>query len=373
MTSQKYIKIITVVGARPQFIKASAVSRAIQSVNKSGAGLIDEVLVHTGQHYDSNMSAIFFSELEICEPKYNLDISQCSHGEMTGKMLIALEEVLEAEKPNAVLVYGDTNSTLAAALAAVKLNIPVAHVESGLRSYNRRMPEEINRIIVDSVSTLLFCPTEEAVSNLESEGISKGVACVGDVMYDTTLYYQKQANSLVDLSKWKVEKGAYALCTIHRAENTDNTENLSSIVSALSIIAHSTPVVFPVHPRTKRKLEMLGKISDLQSLILVEPVSYLEMLALESSAKVIFTDSGGVQKEAYFQNVPCITLREETEWVETVDLGVNILCGADEQRILDAWNSVQTHKFNWAANPYGDGDSSTKVVQQLLNFEHDNI
>jgi UDP-GlcNAc3NAcA epimerase len=360
------VKLLTIVGARPQFIKASAVSRAIQSFNQSIDTHIEEVLVHTGQHYDANMSAVFFADLGIPDPKYNLGVSQCSHGEMTGKMIIALEKVIEEERPNMVLVYGDTNSTLAGALAAVKLHTPVAHVESGLRSFNNKMPEEINRIVVDRISSLLFCPTRTAVVNLKNEGIVENVFNTGDVMYDATLHYLEYAKKTINLAKWEVNEGCYALCTIHRADNTDNIEKLTSIVDALEEISLASPIVFPVHPRTKALLQKSGLMPRLNNVIVSHPVSYFEMLRLESSAKVILTDSGGVQKEAFFNKVPCITLRDETEWLETVALGVNTVCGTNKEDIIFAWENIR--EFTSEDKPYGNGSSSREIVERLAEY-----
>lgn len=360
------MKILTVVGARPQFVKAAAVSRAINRDNTSNAGQLSEVIVHTGQHYDKNLSSVFFEELEIPQPDYNLGISEVSHGKMTGRMIISIEEVLEKESPAMVLIYGDTNSTLAATIAAVKLNIPIAHVEAGLRSFNRTMPEEINRIVADSLSSLLFCPTETAMENLRKEGISKGTCNVGDVMFDVTRYYEKQAKSKHDVRRWGVEAEQYVLCTVHRAENTDNVGRLKGIVNALHEIAKHLPVVLPLHPRTSKMMQASGVTLDSDNIRIIEPVSYFEMLCLESSAKAILTDSGGVQKEAFFHGVPCLTLRDETEWVETVELGVNTLCGADTDVIVSAWNQLLAFQCNSA--PYGDGDAAGKIVGIIRQF-----
>ena len=356
------LKIVTVVGARPQFIKAAALSRAIRS---DYAGQIEEVLVHTGQHYDDNMSKVFFEELDIPYPKYNLEISGGQHGAMTGRMLEGVENVLLQEKPDWLLIYGDTNSTLAGALAAAKLHIPVAHVEAGLRSFNMRMPEEVNRILADRVSSLLFCPTETAVNNLKTEGVNRGVHNVGDVMYDVALFYRDRArqNSTV-LQTLGLTPGAFALATCHRAENTDDPKRLSSILFALAEIATQLPVVLPLHPRTRKLIGDYGLAPQLAKLTITDPLPFLDMVALEQASRVILTDSGGVQKEAFFYGVPCITMRDETEWVETVVWGWNRLAGADGKRILEC--------FQKAAPPdgkpdlYGTGEASSLILENIL-------
>lgn len=358
------MKIVTVVGARPQFIKAAAISRVIRD---DYAGKIEEVLVHTGQHYDENMSKVFFEELDIPQPKYNLEISGGQHGAMTGRMLEAVENVLLQEKPDWVLIYGDTNSTLAGALAAAKLHIPVAHVEAGLRSFNMRMPEEINRILADRVSNLLFCPTETAVNNLKLEGVSKGVHNVGDVMYDVALFYRdraRQQNRI--LQTLGVESRGFALATCHRAENTDDPQRLGEILSALAEVAGQMPVVLPLHPRTRKLVGEYGLSHHLKALTVTEPLPFLDMVALEQAARIILTDSGGVQKEAFFYGVPCITMRDETEWVETVALGANRLVGASRVVLLEAVEAVMKsalHQINSA--PYGDGHAASKIVTLL--------
>jgi UDP-GlcNAc3NAcA epimerase len=359
------MKIASIVGARPQFIKAAAVSRVLRSTASQRAR---EVLVHTGQHFDRNMSKVFFDELEIPEPEHHLDISGGNHGEMTGRMLERVERVLLDEKPDWVLIYGDTNSTLAGALAAVKLHIPVAHVEAGLRSFNRRMPEEINRIVADRVSTLLFCPTETAVSHLRNEGITAGVEQCGDVMFDVSLFYRdlaRQRSRIV--STMGLTERRFVLATCHRAENTDDRERLHGILTALDQIALQLPVVLPIHPRTRNKIGEFGFTALLNGLHVTEPQSFLDMMALEQSAAAILTDSGGVQKEAFFFRVPCITLRDETEWVETVAAGGNVLVGADASRIVAAVKralagSVLEHR----AEPYGDGNAANRIVARLL-------
>lgn len=359
------MKIVTVVGARPQFIKAAAVSRAIRN---DYAGQIDEVLVHTGQHYDDNMSKVFFEELDIPRPKYNLEISGGQHGSMTGRMLEGVENVLLQEKPDWLLIYGDTNSTLAGALAAAKLHIPVAHIEAGLRSFNIRMPEEVNRILADRVSSLLFCPTETAVNNLKAEGVCKGVHNVGDVMYDVALFCRDRAqqNSTV-LQTLGLMPGAFALATCHRAENTDDPQRLSSILSALADIATQLPVVLPLHPRTRKLIGDYGLESLLGRLTITEPLPFLDMVALEQSSRLILTDSGGVQKEAFFYGVPCITMRDETEWVETVDLGWNQLVGSSTPSIVSAANGMMQKPPNSVnASPYGTGKAASDILALMI-------
>lgn len=358
------IKIVTIVGARPQFIKAAAVSRVILD---GYANKIEEVLVHTGQHYDDNMSKVFFEELDIPQPKYNLEISGGQHGAMTGRMLEAIEKVLFEEKPDWVLIYGDTNSTLAGALAAAKLHMPVAHVEAGLRSFNMRMPEEINRILADRVSSLLFCPTETAVKNLRAEGISNGVYNVGDVMYDVALFYRDRAKRQTTiLDDLKLTQRGFALATCHRAENTDDPKRLGEIVAALAKVANTLPVVFPLHPRTRKLIDDYGLRHHLDAVKVVEPLPFLDMVALEQAARVILTDSGGVQKEAFFYGVPCVTMRDETEWVETVEQGWNQLVGASEQAILSAVSQPTKNARANTTAPYGDGTAARSIVAKLF-------
>lgn len=363
------MKIVSIVGARPQFIKVAPVSRAIAEYNeKEGREVIRDILIHTGQHYDYEMSEIFFKELEIKEPDYHLGIGSGSHGYQTGEMLRKLEEVLVKEKPDMVMVYGDTNSTLAGALAASKLHIKVAHVEAGLRSFNRAMPEEINRVLTDHVSDLLFCPTGTAVKNLHNEGIVKGVYNVGDVMYDSILFNVKIAEKKSGILKeLNLMNGSsvkeYALATVHRQENTDDPEKLRSIFEALSEIASKQMrVILPMHPRTRK---YLGDSSLYDSITIIKPVSYLDMLLLEKNAKMILTDSGGVQKEAYFFKVPCITLREETEWIETVESGWNVLVGTDGEKIIEAIHYLLSpHNLSHIAH-YGGGKTAERIVAIL--------
>ncbi|MFX4262071.1 non-hydrolyzing UDP-N-acetylglucosamine 2-epimerase [Pelotomaculum propionicicum] len=365
------MKVVTVVGARPQFIKAAAVSRSIRKYNlENPVNQIEENIVHTGQHYDHNMSQVFFKELDIPNPNYNLGIGSGQHGEQTGRMLEAVEKVLENEKPDWLLVYGDTNSTLAGALAAAKMHIPVAHVEAGLRSYNRKMPEEINRVLTDHVSKLLLCPTTTAVENLRREGILSGVHQVGDVMFDCMLYYRSKLKEHTPLLKaLRVELGYYVLATVHRAENTDSLDKLREIFEAFAEISEQMPVLVALHPRTRKYLQNYG-IKVAAGVRLLEPVPYLQMVELECNARVIMTDSGGIQKEAFFVGTPCITLREETEWVETVDCGANILCGASSSRIMDAYKNIEN------INPdnemvfklYGNGKASDEIINLLVGI-----
>lgn len=365
------LKIVTVVGARPQFIKAAAVSRVIRSEWES---TLNEVIVHTGQHYDDNMSRVFFDELDIPRPKYNLEIAGGNHGAMTGKMLEAIEQVLLEEKPDWVLVYGDTNSTLAGALAAVKLHIPLAHVEAGLRSFNMRMPEEVNRILTDRISSVLFCPTETAVKNLQAEGISEGVHNVGDVMYDVALYYRDKAKQHSQaLGRLKLREGAYVLATCHRAENTDDAARLNEIVAALAELASEYPVVLPLHPRTRKLVTDYGLMPQLAAITLVDPLPFLDMVALEQAAALILTDSGGVQKEAFFYGVPCVTMRNETEWVETIETGWNRLAGARRADILSAVSEAMGERPVSKDNPspYGLGDAASHIARRLA--QHDEL
>lgn len=357
------MKIVTIVGARPQFIKAAAMSRAI--LNHS-ASRIEEALVHTGQHYDDNMSKVFFDELGIPQPKYNLEISGGQHGAMTGRMLESVENVLLKEKPDWLLIYGDTNSTLAGALAAAKLHIPIAHVEAGLRSFNMRMPEEVNRILADRVSTLLLCPTERAVNNLKSEGVTQGVSNVGDVMYEVALFYGERArNQSSILNTLNLQGGGFALATCHRAENTDDPRRLGAILSALAELSSLMPVVLPLHPRTRKLIVDYGFSYHLAKLAVTDPLPFFDMIALEQAAHVILTDSGGVQKEAFFFGVPCITMRDETEWIETVESGWNVLTGAESGRVAKAVAALSQPRPA-RGNLFGAGDSAKQILELLL-------
>ena len=358
------MKIVTIVGARPQFIKAAAVSRVIAENE-----LLDEVIVHTGQHYDPNMSDIFFKEMKIPEPDYLFNANGSSHGAMTGRMLEQIESVLMKEQPDCALVYGDTNSTLAGALAAVKLHIPVVHIEAGLRSFNRKMPEEINRILTDHVSRVLFCPTDTAVKNLADEGIGLGkkadkasVYQFGDVMLDASLYFGKYAKH----PEFQLPE-KFALATLHRAENTDSPANLKGIFSAFHEIGRSCPVVLPLHPRTRNKLRG-GEIEiDTKCIHIVEPVSYFVMLYLVDNCEFVLTDSGGLQKEASFFGKSCITLREETEWTELVEAGVNRLAGASTEKIIETWQDIPWENSCDTREMYGNGKAAKRIVSKLLN------
>ena len=342
-------KVLTVVGARPQFIKAAAVTRAL-----NGVPGLTEVMVHTGQHFDDDMSDVFFRELSIPPPVHNLGIRGGGHGQMTGRMLEALEPVIESEQPDVVLVYGDTNSTLAGALAAAKLHIPVAHVEAGLRSFNRSMPEEINRVVADHISDLLFCPTRAAVNNLAREGLTAGVHNIGDVMYDATLYAAKKTRQTSKvLLRFGVDDGGYAVATIHRPENTDDPARLAEVLDYLRSEAGKQPIVLPLHPRTRDAAACAGISFD--GLLTSTPIGYLDMHRLLQSAAVVYTDSGGLQKEAYFHRVPCVTLRDETEWVETVEAGWNRL-----------WRGPDYRPRREIAD-YGDGHAAEGIVALIAD------
>jgi len=367
------MKIITVVGARPQFIKAATVSRVIREFNKR-KNRIQEVLVHTGQHYDYLMDKVFFEELELPRPDYHLGVGSGSHGRQTGVMLERIESVMQKEKPKAAMVYGDTNSTLAGALAAAKLRIPIAHVEAGLRSYNSAMPEEINRLLADHLSTLLFCPTNQAVRNLSKEGIKDGgartVRNVGDVMYDSILYHskiaEKKSRILHDLN---LVDPQYYLATLHRAENTDDPKTLRSILRALNEIGKETRVVLPLHPRTEKVMKAHRLFSKSKNIKFVGPVPYLDMLQLEKNAKAVLTDSGGVQKEAYWFGVPCFTLRDQTEWVETIKSGWNVLTGTSTQKIVKEVSHTEGRRRHLKGDGiFGNGKASQKIVQILVRY-----
>lgn len=348
------MKIITVLGARPQFVKAAAVSNKIREKHI-------EKIIHTGQHYDENMSKVFFDELQIPVPDYNLSVGSGNHGFQTGHMLIKIEEILEKEKPDCLLVYGDTNSTIAGALAASKLHIPVAHVEAGLRSFNMRMPEEQNRILTDHISSFLLTPTDTATVNLKNEGITKGVYYTGDVMLDGILHFSEIAENKSDIvNKLRLTPLEYILVTIHRAENTDSIDRLKNIISALNECGER--IVLPIHPRTKKFIENYGlKLND--NITVIEPVGFLDVIHLERNSKKIVTDSGGMQKEAFFMDKPCITMRDETEWVETVKNGWNVIVGADKGKILESIKNFepQSERLNY----FGDGNAAQKILKVL--------
>jgi len=386
------MKLISIVGARPQFIKLAPLVQAIRGQkNSHKKPKVNHIIIHTGQHYDYEMNKIFFDELDISEPDYNLEVGSGFHGWQTGEMIKRVEKILMKEKPAFTLVYGDTNSTLAGALAAAKLQIPIAHIEAGLRSYNRKMPEEINRILADHCSDILFCPTENGVKNLKKEGytniINDGklinpsfsksqisynkfpvVVNVGDIMYDAILISLKIAEKKSDILKQlKRNSKQYFLVTIHRAENTDNKRKLKNILDALIEIGKCYPVVFPVHPRTKKTLKNFNLLSsNCANIHLIDPVSYFDMLTLEKNAKKILTDSGGIQKEAYLLDVPCVTLREETEWIETVESGKNIIVGTDRKKILDAALTPLKNEDNASHFLFGNGQAAENILKSLI-------
>lgn len=354
------MKIVSVVGARPQFVKAAVVSRALRIIPR-----VEEIIIHTGQHHDHNMSDVFFKEMEIPEPAFNLGIHSVHHGAMTGAMLEGIERHLLNIKPDLVLVYGDTNSTLAGALAAKKLHIPIAHVEAGLRSFNMNMPEEVNRIITDRLSTFLFCPTQNAVSNLKSEGYPFGgmrIEMTGDVMQDAAFYYAETSQKKSTILQ-KLGLNEFVLCTLHRAENTDHPERLKEIAAALSEIHAITPVVLPLHPRTRKELEHQGITIPVH---VIHPVGYFDMLELLKNCSSVITDSGGLQKEAFFFHRQCITLREETEWTELVDAGFNVLAGASSKGILEAWQKTQSTAPDFNIDLYGGGNAAGRIVDCLI-------
>ncbi|BBO73277.1 UDP-N-acetyl glucosamine 2-epimerase [Desulfosarcina widdelii] len=389
------MKIVTIIGARPQFIKSAPFSKAVQKLKSNGdenKGTINELVVHTGQHFDANMSDVFFEELNIPKPAYNLQINSTSHGIMTGRMIESIESILMKEMPDWVMVYGDTNSTLAGALAAVKLNIPIVHVEAGLRSYNRKMPEEINRVLTDQCADCLFCPTRQAVKNLEREGFSNFIKDgslvefsdlrnlaleigathhpviinVGDTMYDAVLQFAEIARKKCRiLDQLEIHPRQYLLATIHRQYNTDCPANLLEILSAF--IEIDEPIIFPVHPRTKKYVDMTNLDLKSSKVRCIPPVGYLDMLTLEQNSKSILTDSGGIQKEAYFFGVPCITLRTETEWVETVETGWNVVVGTDRKRIVETTKKLKME--NPRPDMYGDGKAAEKMIKFLFAFK----
>ena len=347
-------------GARPQFIKAAALSKAIME-----DGRIEEVIVHTGQHFDENMSDIFFTEMQIPQPKYRFSINGLNHGAMTGRMLEQIEDVILAEKPDLLLVYGDTNSTLAGALAAKKLKVKVAHVESGLRSYNMAMPEEINRILTDRISDFLFCPTDTAVANLKREGFDTFPAVIrntGDIMFDSLLLFKQYIGNASQEIR-KIAEGTFILCTLHRAENTDDETRLTGIFNALNRIAEERVIILPLHPRTRKKID---KIDLHDNIKIIDPVGYFEMLYLLEHCSLVMTDSGGLQKEAFFNRKFCVTLRDETEWTELVDSHCNRLTGADTELIVNTYHMLKDQQFTENRNFYGDGHTARHIIETLL-------
>ena len=382
------LKILSVIGARPQIIKAAAISRAIRN---HYADRIREVIVHTGQHYDERMSAVFFEELEIPQPDYNLEVGSGRHGEQTARMIVGVEEILEVEKPDYLIIYGDTNSTLAAAIAGSKIHVPIVHIEAGLRSLNKRMPEEINRILSDHVSSYLFPPTATGVTNLRREGFKTntappytpdrpGVFNVGDVMYDNTLHFgQVSEEKSRILTDYKLVSKDFLLATLHRNTNTDDAGKLNGIFRALQTIStrHSIRIVLPLHPRTVKQMELLlepglgQEVRDNQFLMLLPPVSFLDMVQLERHARLVLTDSGGVQKEAYFLHTPCIIMRPETEWVEIVESGAAQLTDADKDRIVSAYEQLSGKYDLTFTNVYGDGRAAEKILALLVDSRED--
>ena len=354
-------KIITIVGARPQFIKAATLSRQFQILG------VEELIIHTGQHFDANMSDVFFDEMELPKPTYQLEIHGLGHGAMTGRMLEGIEEILLKEKPDGVMVYGDTNSTLAGALAAAKLHIPLIHIEAGLRSYNMNMPEEINRILTDRISNVLFCPTDTAVNNLKREGFDNMPIKIiknGDVMQDAAMYYAASAEKKSNILN-RIGLSKFVLATFHRQENTDSPEDLKKIIIGLNEINYQTPVIVPIHPRTRNILAQLNIIPEFK---LIDPVGYFDMIMLLKSCELVITDSGGVQKEAFFFGKHCITLREQTEWVELVENGFNILVGSNSTKLKKAFEFFKTKQSDFALNLYGKGQAAKFAAQEIINL-----
>jgi UDP-GlcNAc3NAcA epimerase len=358
------MKIITVIGARPQFVKSAVVSRALLNINN-----IEEILVHTGQHFDKNMSDVFFEEMEIPNPQYNLNINGLSHGAMTGQMLQGVEDLCIKEKPDFVMVYGDTNSTIAGALAAKKMGIGVIHIEAGLRSFNRSMPEEINRILTDSISDILFCPTDTSISNLNNEGIRNGIVKViknGDVMQDAAIYYADKSEERSTIMKQMgLRSNNFVLATLHRQENTDDLNRLTAIIKAFNNIAKEVQLIIPLHPRTRKTIERENISTNFS---IIDPVGYFDMLELLKNCKMVLTDSGGLQKEAYFFNKYCITLRNETEWVELIQNGYNQLAGADTAKILELFRMFSNMKFNKHIELYGGGRAAEIISETLTEI-----
>ena len=364
------MKIVTVIGARPQIIKAAALSRAIrQHFSKE----VQEVIVHTGQHYDDNMSQVFFEELDIPQPKYNIGVGSESHGVQTARMIEGIEDILLKEKPDCIVLYGDTNSTLAGAIAASKIHIPIVHIEAGLRSFNKAMPEEINRIVCDHCSTLLFSPTATGYKNLINEGITTGIYHCGDVMYDNSKYFANIADkkSLI-IDKEGLRGIDYVLCTVHRDNNTDQPERLNAIFKALLKISESKMVVMPLHPRTSKLLktnlqeDLFDKITNNPNIKILPPASFFDMIVLERHAQMIITDSGGVQKEAYFFQKPCLILRSETEWKEIVECGAAVITDADEHRIVESYNNFIENPPHNYPEIFGDGNAAVFICKEML-------
>lgn len=358
------MKILTIVGARPQFVKAAALSRELKS-----RGSIEEIIVHTGQHFDANMSEVFFEEMNIPKPKYNLNINSLGHGAMTGRMLEGIEELIKKESPNMLLVYGDTNSTIAGALAAKKLHVNVGHVEAGLRSFNMRMPEEVNRILTDRISDHLFCPTDTAVTNLMNEGFSNfesEIHRTGDVMQDAALYYAQFSQEKSTVLQSMGNPSDFALVTIHRSENTDDPNRLTQIVNALNEINKVQKVICPLHPRTKK---LIQNIYVKPEFTVIDPIGYFDMIELLKAASLVMTDSGGLQKEAYFFSNPCITMRDETEWVELVTKGYNKLAGASMEQILSSYESIKDAKLDFTVDLYGRGQASKQIADVLVSVQ----
>ncbi len=352
------MKVVTVIGARPQFIKSSILSKTISKHSE-----INEVIIHSGQHFDSNMSEVFFKEMEIKKPKYNLDINSLQKGTMIGKMIQKTEDILKIEKPDLVLVYGDTNTTLAGALSANNLNIPIAHVEAGLRSFNHFMPEEINRIITDKISTYLFCPTKKAIDNLKNEGLNKKQKLFkcGDVMQDAAFYYAEKSSEKSNIIS-KINLSKFILCTLHRAENTDNEMKLRSIVSSLNEIHKNNPIILPLHPRTKLKIKELGIKLNVNT---IDPVGYFDMIELLKNCDLVLTDSGGLQKEAYFFKKNCVTMRDETEWVELIENKVNIIVGSEKKKMVNGVEQMLAQKSNFTTDLYGNGNACDMIVKEI--------
>lgn len=370
------MKFLVVVGARPQFVKAAVISQAISERNNLFPQCkIDEVIVHTGQHFDTSMSDSFFEDLSIPQPKYHLGLASLSHGAMTGRMIEAIEDVLVTESPDCLIVFGDTNSTLAAAISACKLHIPIAHIEAGLRSKNLLMPEEVNRILTDRVSTFLFCSSDESVNNLKAEGYplpmyhrKQSIFDFGDVMFDVVKLYRDNAKKRFPVKDWGIKENQYVLVTLHRPHLTDSLENLCSAFEALQKIAEEIPVLIPLHPRAKVMLKKYDVEYLLNGLMVLEPLSYLKMQSLLSSCRAVLTDSGGVQKEALWHRKPCLTLRDDTEWAETVTMGWNTLVGVDKQVILEAWANM-TSPISDDVSVYGHGNAAELIINKLVeNF-----